>query len=132
MENEKNIQIIQQIYADFGNGNLDGILNALTDNVSWTDPGYPDIPYAGKRNGKKEVREYFEKLLSTITFTGFEPQEFYADKEAVIAKGTFSATSNSTGKPLGSDWIMLWKFDNGKINFYQLWNDSVHIANALK
>jgi ketosteroid isomerase-like protein len=132
MENEKNIQTIQQLYADFGSGNLEGILNALTDDISWTDPGYPDIPYAGKRNGKKEVQDYFEKLLNTITFTEFDPQEFYADKDAVIVKGSFSGKLNSTGKTVGDEWVMIWKFANGKIYFYRLWTDTLAVARSME
>ena len=132
MENEKNIQIIKQLYADFENGNLEGILKALTDDVSWTDLGYPDIPYAGKRNGKKEVQDYFEKLGSSVSYTQFDQQEFYADKDAVIVKGFFAAKVNSTGKAFDIDWVMIWKLANDKIYFHHSWIDTLKVANAFK
>jgi ketosteroid isomerase-like protein len=39
MEKDKSIQTVQQIYADFGKGNVEGVLNSLTDDITWSDPG---------------------------------------------------------------------------------------------
>ena len=50
------IQTVQQVYADFGKQNVPGVLNSLTDDISWSDPGSPGIPYAKQRNGKKASR----------------------------------------------------------------------------
>ena len=33
MTNEKNIQTVQQVYADFGNQNVEGVVNSLTDDI---------------------------------------------------------------------------------------------------
>jgi ketosteroid isomerase-like protein len=132
MEKETNTQIIQQLYADFGTGNLAGIANALTEDVSWTDLGYPDIPYAGKRHGKAEVLTYFEQLANMISITEFAPQEFYADQDVVLVKGFFAAQAKTTGKPLESDWLMLWKMRAGKVYYYYSWVDTLIVARALE
>jgi len=73
MEKEKNIQTVQQVYADFGKQNVEGVLNSLTDDVSWNDENHPDIPYTKKRNGKNEVKSFFMELGSTVEFTEFAP-----------------------------------------------------------
>jgi ketosteroid isomerase-like protein len=132
MENEKNIQFVQQVYADFGNGNIDGVINALSDDISWTDPGYPEIPYAGKRKGKNEVLGFFQGMMSAISFTSFIPQEFYFDNDAVIVKGSFSGKGNTTGKTFETDWVMIWKIRNGKIYSYQAFIDTNNMVGALK
>src|SRR5882672_11007889 len=106
MEKGKSIQIVQQVYADFGNQNVEGVLNSLTDDISWNDPGSPGIPYGKKRNGKKEVMSFFIEMGSTVTFTEFAPQEFYADNDAVIVKGFFAGNAIATGKSFASDWVM--------------------------
>jgi ketosteroid isomerase-like protein len=132
MANEKNIQIVQQMYADFGKQNVEGILNSLTDDISWIDAaGSPRIPYAKKRNGKKEVMSFFMELGSTLSFTEFAPQEFYADNDAVIVKGSFAGQAIGTGKSFASDWLMIWKFRGDKVYNYQGFVDTDKMIAAI-
>jgi ketosteroid isomerase-like protein len=131
MKNEKLIQTVQQVYSDFGKQNLEGVLNALTDDVVWSDPGYPDVPYAKKRTGKHEVMNFFIEMGSTVTFTEFIPQEFYADGEVVIVKGFFAGKALKTDKLFESEWVMIWKFHGDKIYSYQAFVDTSKMANAI-
>jgi len=49
---QENLQTIQQVYAAFGRGDIEGELGMLTNDVRWTTPGPPDvIPYVGSRTG---------------------------------------------------------------------------------
>jgi len=132
MEKEKYIQIIQQVYLDFGNQNIQGVLNALTDDIAWNDPGYPEVPYAKTRTGKNDVMNFFVEMAGTITFTNFIPQEFYYDQETVLVKGFFEGKSNTINKPFKTDWMMIWKFRGDKICSYQAFVDTVKIASSLK
>jgi hypothetical protein len=34
-------QTVQQVYIEFGKGNIEGVLNLLADDVTWIDPGFP-------------------------------------------------------------------------------------------
>lgn len=126
-----NIEIVQQCYAEFGNGNIPGILNLLSDDVKWVDPGAPDIPFAGTRTGKEAVSGFFTDMAATVTFTHFEPQHFYSDGNAVFVKGIFTGTANNTGKTFDSDWAMLWEVIDGKVTSFQAFSDTVAIARAL-
>lgn len=126
-----NTQTVQQIYADFGTGNIPGVLNSLTDDISWSDPGYPAIPYAKTRNGKNEVISFFTEMGSTVSFTEFAPQEFYADNNAVVVKGSFAGKATATGKPFKSDWVMIWKFRDDKVFSYQAFVDTGVLAAAI-
>ncbi|TAK47413.1 MAG: hypothetical protein EPO28_01835 [Saprospiraceae bacterium] len=37
------LEIVQQVYADFGSGNIPGVPAALTDKVEWTGPGQVNL-----------------------------------------------------------------------------------------
>ena len=132
MEKEKNIQTVQQVYADFGKQNVEGVLNSLTDDVSWNDGGYPGLPYGKKRNGKNEVMSFFMELGSTLAFTEFAPQEFYADNDAVIVKGSFAGKAIGTGKSFASDWVHIFKFRGDKIFSYEAFKDTAAMIAAIK
>jgi ketosteroid isomerase-like protein len=126
------IQTVQQCYAEFVKGNPQGVLDLLTDDVTWTDPGYPEIPYAGKREGKGEVLNFFIEMGKTISLTQFEPQQFLNDGNNVVVKGFFKGNSNSTGKTFESEWVMIWEVENEKIKSYQAFIDTFKVASALK
>lgn len=125
------IQIVQQCYAEFGKGNPQGVLNLLTDDVAWIDPGYPEIPYAGKRKGKNEVRQFFGEMAKTVTFTNFEPKDFMCDGNNVIVSGFFTGKGNNTGKAFETEWVMIWRVEDDKIAHYQAYIDTYNIAAAL-
>lgn len=132
MANEKNIQTVQQVYADFGNQNVEGVLNALTDDVIWNDGNNPEIPYSKIRNGKNETLNFFVELGNTLAFTEFAPQEFYADKDAVIVKGSFAGNAIGTGKSFASEWVHFWKFRGDKISSFQAFSDTAVMIAAIK
>ena len=125
------IQTVQQCYAEFGKGNAQGLLDLLTDDVVWTDPGYPEIPYAGKRQGKNEVMNFFIEMSKTIEFTSFEPQQFMNDGNNVIVKGFFTGKSAATGKTFESEWVMIWEVVEEKIKTYQAFIDTNRVASSL-
>lgn len=56
------------------------------------------------------------ELGSTLAFTEFAPQEFYADNNAVIVKGSFAGSATSAGMSFASEWVHIMKL-RGKKNF---------------
>ena len=129
---ESKIQTIQQVYGEFGKGNVPGVLNLLHDDVSWSDPGYPEIPYAAKRNGKDEVMNFFIEMSSTVTFSQFEPRLFLNDGNFVVVKGFFAGKGNATGKTFESDWVMIWEVVDGKVKSYEAFVDTNKMVTAIK
>jgi len=103
----------------------------MTDDISWNYGGYPDLPYAKKRIDKNEVMSFFMELGSTIAFTEFAPQEFYADNDAVIVKGSFAGKAISTGTSFTSDWVHILKFRGDKIFSYQAFKDTAAMIAAI-
>ena len=126
------IETVQQCYTEFGKGNPQGVLNLLTDDVTWIDPGYPQIHYAGKRAGKNEVMNFFIEMNKAVTFTRFEPQQFINDGNEVVVKGYFTGKSNETGKTFETEWVMIWEVVDEKVKHYQAYIDTYNVASALK
>lgn len=133
MNTNKNTQAVQQIYADFGNGNIPGIINAVADNVIWIDPGYPDIPFGSNGRIKKEIPDFFKSLSETVEFSKFEPREFIADGNNVIVLGYHEGKTKPRNKSFGHEWIMVWKFDgNGKVASYRAFIDTNDMAKGFR
>ena len=129
---ENKIQTVQQIYGEFGKGNVEGVLNLLHDDVSRSDSGYPEIPYAAPRNGKKEVMNFFIELNNTVSFTQFEPRQFLNDGNFVVVKGFYAGKGNETEKTFESEWVNIWEVIDGKVKNFQAFIDTHKLVSALK
>ncbi|MBS1537921.1 MAG: nuclear transport factor 2 family protein [Bacteroidetes bacterium] len=126
------ILTVQQCYAEFGKGNPHGVLELLTDDIIWIDPGYPHIPYAGKCQGKEEVLNFFIQMSQTVAFTRFEPQQFLCDGNFVVVKGYFTGKANETGKTFETEWVMIWEVIDEKVKRYQAFIDTYSVAVAIQ
>ena len=65
MHEQDNLQTIHRVYAAFGEGDIEGVLGMLTDDVRWRNfLGPPDvIPYAGYlEDGHDQVAGYFKSF----------------------------------------------------------------------
>jgi ketosteroid isomerase-like protein len=113
-----NTEIVQQAFADFGNGNIAGILNECTNDAVWATWNNAVLPYAKTFNGKAGIGEFFGALAATLDYTAFEPKEFYAVDNKVFAKVYQAAIVKATGKSYGHDCMMEFTFRNGKMSHF--------------
>jgi uncharacterized protein len=124
-----NVEIVKKAYEDFGRGDIAAILEILDENVVWTTPG--NLPDSGTRRGPAEVAQFFQIVNDTWTFQAFEPRDFIASGDQVAAVGSYTATTRSTGRQASADWVMVWKFRDGKVTNYQEYTDTAALENAM-
>ena len=115
MSEQQNVEVVQQAYAAFGRGDLEGILALLDPQVAWRTPGPPDLPSAGMRRGVNAVREFFGKLLNTFEITNFEPTDFLAQGDKVVVLGTSLERVRATGTAIEFRWVHVFTIRNGRI-----------------
>jgi ketosteroid isomerase-like protein len=130
MQEAQNTRVVQDAYAAFGRGDVQSILNMLDDGIVWKGVygAAPHVPTAGQRKGKAQVKEFFAQVAQHATFSLFEPREFLAGGDKVVALGHYTATT-SAGKTFDSDFAMVFTFRGGKVAEFQEFVDSA-AANA--
>ncbi|MDB5228768.1 MAG: hypothetical protein JWN78_2961 [Bacteroidota bacterium] len=128
-----NTMVVQQAYGHFGSGNIPALLDSLTDDVKWHEPGPKEIlPWVGTYNGKQGVGEFFTTLDREIDFLKFEPREFIEQGNKVVALGYMEAKSKKTGRTSATDWAMVFTLKNGKVSNFQSYNDTHDGVEAFK
>lgn len=128
-----NTMLVQECFKDFTDGNIPALLDNLADNVKWNTPGPKSIlPWAGNREGKASVGEFFSKLDKETTFTRFEAKEFIENGDKVVALGIMEGTSKRTGKSSQSEWAMIFTVRNGKITKFQEYSDTYAAVQAYQ
>jgi uncharacterized protein len=131
MQEAQNTKVVQEAYAAFGRGDVQGILERLTDEVIWNGvygtASY--VPTSGERRGKAAVATFFKQVAETVTFSVFEPKEFVASGDKVVALGHYTAKT-SIGKSFDADFAMVFTLKNGKVSHFQEFSDSAAINAA--
>ena len=127
-----NSEIVKKCYESFGKGDIPAVVGILADDIAWTDPGAPDIPYGGNCKGKPQVAEFFKNMAQACEYTRFEPQRYMESGDQVVALGFFEGKARATGKMFQSDWAMVWTFKNGLVKSFQAYFDTHTIAKAYK
>lgn len=133
MNESQNTQVVQDAYAAFGRGDVQALLAQLDDSITWqpvTGAG-THVPTAGLRKGKAAVGEFFKTLAQSITFSAFEPREFVAQGDKVVALGHYSGKSISTGRTFDADWVMIFTVKNGKVVDFKEFTDSAQLNAAF-
>ena len=133
MIDEQNTRVVQEAYAAFGRGDTKSLLAFFDDNIVWkpvTGAG-PQVPTAGERKGKASVGEFFAIVAKNINFERFEPREFVAQGDKVVALGHYTGTT-PIGKRFDSDFVMVFTLRNGKVTHFQEFSDSAALNAAYE
>ena len=132
MAESGNVQVVRDAYGAFLRGNIDGVLALVDDGVEWQAVKGTEgvLPHAGVRHGRSGVADFFADLATTVEFTRFEPREFIAQGEQVVAIGDYAANVTTTGRSITSDWVMVFTIRNGKIVRFREWTDSAQLVRA--
>jgi len=115
MNGQQNVALIQSVYDAFSRGDIQFIMDRLTDDVDWKLEGPSAIPYVGHRRGKKEVMGFFEGLATTETGHKLTMNHIFSQGDMVASFGRYAATVKATGKRFDSAIAHYFKIRDGKI-----------------
>ena len=131
--NQENVQIVQQLYASFGQGDMPAVLNRLADDIDWCQSGPESVfPFAGPRRGKSQMVNYFQALGQSLNLQVFEPREFIAHADKVIVFGYEKGEAKPTGRKYEFDWIHVFTLWNGKVTQYRDYYDTAALVEAFR
>jgi uncharacterized protein len=119
-----NIETVQHAFANFGQGNVAGILDACTDDITWSSWKNPVVPFAKTYTGKDGAAAFFTDLSNEVTYTVFEPRDFYDCGDRVFVKVYHSAIVKATGKIFAHEALMEFVFRGEKISSFFAYVDS--------
>lgn len=133
MNTQANLKIVQDVLAAFVRGDIPAILNSLTDDVDWFIPGPPDrLAFSGQRRGREQVVQFFMALDATIEFLKFEPRDYVAAGDKVVAFGHNEDRMKATNVFFENDWACLFVVRDGKIAKLRMYEDTAAFVMALE
>ena len=131
MSADENTRLAQSAYEAFGRGDMAALAQMMADDIEWVNAGDPaDDPNAGTFKGKEAVLGWFGGLASTLDFTTFEPREFIAQDDKLVALVYAEATARDTGRSFVNHEAHVWTFRDGKVARFQVYLDTAATAAA--
>lgn len=132
MDAQGNIQVAKQAYANFKAGKIPAVLESMSETIEWQLPEIEGVSFSGKRRGKESVADFFSKLGQEQDVISFEPREFIAQDDKVVAVGTYSFRVKETRQQFTSDFAHVFTIQNGKVVRFQEFMDSAAVAGAYR
>jgi ketosteroid isomerase-like protein len=124
MSEQENVAVVRRAYENFKGGNIGGILDSVTDDVDWRLPEMEGIGFAGARSGREAVGGFFSNLAELQESLSFEPREYVAQGDKVVALGTYRWRVKKNGREYGGDWAHVFTILDGKIAGFHEYMDS--------
>lgn len=133
MSEADNTKVVQAAYAAFGRGDIPALLGYMSDDVHWRPVIGTEthVPFSGERKGKAGVAEFFKIVADTEEFQQFEPREFVAQGDTVVAIGHYRAVTKGTGKTFDSDFVMVFTLRGGKVVAFREFTNTAAVNAAF-
>jgi uncharacterized protein len=133
MSEAQNVSVVQNAYAAFGRGDIATLLGYMTEDIQWRPVigTAKHVPFSGERKGKAGVGEFFKQVAESEDFQQFEPREFVAQGDNVVARGHYRAVTKATGRTFDSDFVMVFTLRDGRVAAFQEFTDSAGINAAF-
>ena len=128
MATPENTQVVRDLYAAFGRGDLAAACALVAEDVVWHLPGTPH--YSGTYKGPGGVAAFFQELNTTVGIEAFEPQEFVTAANRVLVAGWSRARVKTTGRTFNNRWVMAFTVRDGKITQFEEYADTQALAAA--
>jgi ketosteroid isomerase-like protein len=127
-----NAALTREMFNAFFRGDIPYILRQLDENCEWNAMGAPLLAPGGRYVGSG-TGLFFTKLNEEFEFPTFDVQNIYEVNDTdVISTGRIVARSKKTGKTAETPFMMLNRFRNGKLIYFQDFIDSAALAQTLK
>lgn len=131
MSAESNLQVVNQIYRNFGEGNIEGVLSNFSANITWESGYTPDIPLDGTWTGLENVLKFFGLLDNLLLVKSFVPEKFVAQDDTVVVLGYEEVQIKTSGVEYRNDWVQVWTLDHDKAVHLRTYNDTATAAAAF-
>lgn len=105
----------------------------LAEDVEWRAVGRPEVlPWAGTFRGPAGVKEFFERLNGTMSYTDFEAIQYLTNGDTVVVIIKAGGYARATKKAFASEIVRIYTFRDGMIVRVRNYYDTAAYEAALE
>ena len=132
----RNVEVLKDAYqrwADTKGGSVDHWMDLVSEDVRFGSiaRGAPEMQFATTYDNRTALRGYFEGLLSDWEMLHYTVDEFVADGDAVVMRGSTAWRNKKTGQVAETPKVDFWRFRDDKVvEFYEYYDTARVFAAA--
>jgi ketosteroid isomerase-like protein len=137
MSSEANVQLLKEAYrrwSESKGGSVDYWFDSVVApkiNFASIPRGVEPLAFATEYHDSVKLRGYFDALLSEWSMQHYTMNEYVAQGDAVVARGSCAWINKRTGKLAETPKLDFWRFKDGKaIEFYEFFDTACVVAAA--
>ncbi|MET3839647.1 nuclear transport factor 2 family protein [Bradyrhizobium sp. OAE829] len=137
MSNEAaNVAILKDAYRQWHEskgGSVEQLLSICDPGVRWgsVPRGVAPLAFATEYSSRDALHAYFDGLLADWAMVHYTIDEYVAQGDAVVARGSCKWTYKKTGKTAETPKVDFWRFKDGKaVEFYEYFDTACAAAAA--
>jgi uncharacterized protein len=122
-----------KLLESIGARDLAGMKDLFADEVEWFVPGSSAMPWTGRRTQGDQAPDFFS-VMWTYFVAGKSTanvDDMISDGKNVVITGTFTHVVEQNGNTFTTPVSLHIKVENGKINYLQLYEDTLLISQAF-
>lgn len=119
------LKVIQGFFTAYGNGDLDGMRQFVSDDVEWHIPGRHKL--AGTKRGIDEFTAFFALLGKA----GFNAEVMILAANDTYVIDAHRGYSNTEGQNIDINWVLLYQIEDGKIKRVQNFSGDQYHSDAF-
>ena len=85
----------------------------------------------GSFQGRQEIADFFARVAQNLNFTEFVPRDMIEQGETIVLNGTSGIRAKRTGKTIKNDWVAIFKYNRGRLVFFQEYTDTAAFILAM-
>ena len=132
MSEQENVNLVQQIYGDFKTGNIEALLAKVDPNIVWELPEIQNVPFAGKRNGREAVADFFKVVNASQEALRFDAMGYVAQGDRVVSLGTYEWRVFDTGRTFAANFAHVFRIQNGAVTEFTEYTDTALAEHAYQ
>jgi ketosteroid isomerase-like protein len=131
MSTEDNKQIVREFCDHFRTSNVDGLIDAMTEDATWWVNGKPNLFSSAGTKTKAEAASMFRNMFSAYT-TGLDMKiiNMVGEGDSVAAEARSRATTK-LGKIYENEYFFLFKIRDGKIAIVREYTDLMYVQETF-
>jgi ketosteroid isomerase-like protein len=129
---EQNKALVRQAYDSFKASRIDKLLSLMSNDISWTLPEVPGVPFGGKKTSLAAVGEFFVLVNNLQENLRFDVNELVAEGDRVVALGNYSLRVRHTKREFQSDFAHVFTIRDGKIVAFNEYMDTAACRDAYQ
>ncbi|HEY3236681.1 MAG TPA: nuclear transport factor 2 family protein [Polyangiaceae bacterium] len=128
---DSKVKLIQSVYEAFGRGDVPFICSQVRADARWDfNVTRSDVPWHVPVTGPGEVPKFLASFMDHVQLEAFEPRQFVAMGDEVIAHIRLAYTIRHTGARVDEEQLHWWTVREGKIARLRHFEDTAQVLAA--